>query len=175
MGCVTIVSGSPGSGKSTLCARLAAALDNGLHFETDLFYGFPAHPIDPTRPEAHAQNTTLLRAIGGAAAAFAEGGYAVYLDGIVGPWFLPTLLAALPDSLEVEYVILEVPLPLALARVRQRVGSGESARVAQMHRAFRELGEHAARVLDASAGGPEALEARFHERRASGCFRVARP
>ena len=171
-GSITIVTGCPGTGKTTVAARLASASTRGLHLETDPFYGFPAHPIDPTQPESHAQNTTILRAIGRAAGAFAEGGYDVFVDGIVGPWFLPTFLTEIPAGTEVHYVVLEAPLGQALERVRQRQGSGESAKVEHMHRAFQELGEYAGCALDASRADPATLAERLAERRAAGALRI---
>ncbi|PCL54108.1 AAA family ATPase, partial [Bordetella pertussis] len=47
---IVIVSGPPGSGKTTACGLLAQADPQGLHLPSDLFYGFPAHPIPPYRP-----------------------------------------------------------------------------------------------------------------------------
>ena len=60
---IVIVSGAMGTGKSTLARRLAKASPRGLHLDSDLFYGFPADPIDPATPESHAQNVTMMRAL----------------------------------------------------------------------------------------------------------------
>ena len=91
-----------------------------LHFVTDTFYHFPAHPLDPTTEEAHTQNATIMHAIGRAAAAFVEGGYEVFLDGVVGPWFLPRLVREWDAVARVEYVILQATLAEELARVLRR-------------------------------------------------------
>ncbi len=108
----------------------------GLHFVTDTFYHFPAHPLDPTTAEAHEQNRTVIRAIGRAAAAFAEGGYTVFLDGVVGPWFLPTLVSEWDTVADVEYVILQSTLTEALARVLRRDGVNTSPRVQHARRFY---------------------------------------
>lgn len=173
MASITIVSGAPGTGKTTLARALAAADPQGLHLASDCFYTFPAHPIDPTRPESHAQNTTIVRALGRAAAAFAEGGYGIFLDGIVGPWFLPTLVAELPSEAPLEYVVLRAPLAETLERVRRRDGAGASARVAHMHRAFADLGDYAQHAVDAAAADPAGVLARVREGRARGRFALA--
>lgn len=169
---VTIVTGSPGTGKTTLARLLARQDERGIHLVSDLFYGFPAWPVDPTKPESHAQNTAIIRAVGRAAAGFAESGWPVALDGIFGPWFLPELRAAFPPGLETEYVVLCAPLAVTVARVRERQGSGESARVEHMHRAFADLGALAGHALDTADASPEDLLAAVLEGRRQGRFRL---
>jgi len=167
---VTIVTGAPGTGKTTLSRRLARQDERGIHLVSDVFYGFPARPIDPTKPESNAQNTAIIRALGRAAASFADSGCPVVLDGIFGPWFLPELRAALGSGLETEYVVLRAPAALALERVRD--GPGASARVEHMHRAFADLGPFAGHALDSAGATPEDLLAAFLAGRAEGRFRL---
>jgi cytidylate kinase len=169
---LTIVSGCPGSGKTTLSARLAAATPSGVHLDSDAFYRFPARRLDPTTPESHGQNTTIMKALGRAAGAFAEGGYHVFLDGVVGPWFLSVATLELPFGIEVEYVVLYASLGQVLHRVRKREGPGASARVRHMHRAFSNLDPYASHLLDTSELSAEQVLACFLQRRASGDFVV---
>lgn len=147
---IVIVSGCPGSGKSTLARRLAQSSARGLHLDSDLFYGFPAAPIDPASPEARAQNTTVMRALARSARAFAEGGYDVFLDGVVGPWFLPLFREELRGGPLLAYLVLRASEADALRRVRERDGAGPSARVRRMHAAFADLGELAAHAVETS-------------------------
>lgn len=147
---IVIVSGCPGAGKSTLSRRLAQNEPHGLHLDSDLFYGFPAHPIDPATPEAHAQNAVTMRALARAAGAYAEGGYQVFWDGVVGPWFLPLIREELGGSPRLAYVVLRTSEAEAVARVRARDGAGPSARVRTMHAAFAQLGELAAHAVETS-------------------------
>jgi chloramphenicol 3-O-phosphotransferase len=147
---IVIVSGCPGAGKSTLARQLAQAEPRGLHLDSDFFYGFPAHPLDPATPEAHAQNTVTMRALARAARAYAEGGYQVFWDGVVGPWFLPLIGEELRAGPPLAYLVLRVSEGDAIARVRTRDGGGPSARVRRMFAAFAELGELASHAVETS-------------------------
>lgn len=167
---ITVVTGAPGTGKTRFSRLLAEREPRGIHLVGDVFYGFPAHPVDPTKPESHEQNTVVIRALGRAAGAFAESGWPVVLDGIFGPWFLPELCSVLPSAAPLEYVVLRAPLETCLRRVRERQGQGQSRRVEHMHRAFAELGPFAGHALDAAEGGPEAVLATFLAARATGRF-----
>ena len=174
MASITIVSGCPGSGKTTLAHRLASLAERGLHLLSDTFYQFPARAIDPATPAAHQQNTTVIRAIGRAAGSFAEDEYTVFLDGVIGPWFLPVLARELPDSTPLEYVVLQIELGQALERVRERQGRGASGTVIRMHQEFAELGLLGRCALDTSRLSPAEVLDVFLYRRKRGEFIVSR-
>jgi cytidylate kinase len=167
---ITIVSGGLGTGKTTLSRALAQAEPAGLHLVADTFFHFPAHLLEPTTPESHTQNTTIMKALGRAAAAFVEGGYDVFLDGVIGPWFLPTLLGEWDGVARVEYVLLRATLEEALARVLRRDGPATRARVYAMHEAFTEVEGYAQHVIETTGRVPEEVRAEYIERRRSGAF-----
>jgi predicted kinase len=161
-----IVSGCPGSGKTTLASALAARSGRGLHLLSDHFYRFPAHRIDPTTPASRDQNTSIMKALGCASAAFLEDGWDVVLDGVVGPWFLRTLLQPVPAACSVEYVVLQTAVEHAMARVAERDGASDDARVAHMHRAFATLGPFARFAIDTSERDALAVLEEVQRRRA---------
>jgi predicted kinase len=170
---ITIVTGSPGAGKTTLSRRAAQADPRGLHLVTDVFYTFPAHPISPVLPESREQNAAMIAAATRAAAAFASHGYAVFLDGIVGPWFLPVVAAELASTdVRVEYVVLRVSLAEAVRRATTRAQPGPEAVVRRMHAAFEDLGAYAAHVLDTTDLSIDEAAAELARRRAAGAFRL---
>jgi hypothetical protein len=109
-----------------------------------VFYTFPAHLVSPILPEAHEQNGAVIAAVIRAAAAFATRGYEVFLDGIVGPWFLPVVAAELASTgIPVEYVILQVGRDEAVRRATSRPQPGDEVMVRHMHTEFQNLGEYA--------------------------------
>jgi len=166
---IVIISGSPGTGKSTLAWALSREAPRGLHLDSDLFYGFPATPVDPATPEAQAQNVTVMRALGRSARAFAEGGYDVFLDGVVGPWFLPLLREELHPA-PLAYLVLRASEEDAVRRVRERDGPGPSARVRLMHEAFGELGQYRGHAIETSGRRRREVLAEAREGLGSGRF-----
>lgn len=145
MGRIIIVTGPPGAGKSTVARRLARGTEGPLavHLHTDDFYAYVQKGfVEPWRPESQAQNVTLMNAIAAAAAACAVGGYDVFVDGIVGPWFFePWLSAARRYALDLDYVLLMPDEETAVARGTARTAPGamtDPAVIRQMCRAFRE-------------------------------------
>jgi steroid delta-isomerase-like uncharacterized protein len=170
---IVVISGSPGTGKTTLAAHLAKAEPRGLHVPSDVFYEFPAHPVSPYRPDAQEQNVAVIAALGRTAAAFASRGYEVFLDGIFGPWFLPELTAELRTvDVAVDYVVLRAPVEIALGRVRARVGDGRDHVVRQMHAAFADLGRFGGHAVETGDRRVEEIAAEVARRRAGGEFRL---
>lgn len=170
---VTIVSGSPGSGKSTL-ARLLADQDSvGVHLHTDDFFDYVAHKIDPSQPASATQNAVVLSAYLAAADAFVSGGYHVYLDGVIGPWWFDQIGKTFP---KVELIFLHVDLDIALARTQKRAAdTGVPApehMVREMNKQFAAIHEWGKQRIDVGQLTPQALLEEVVDRRARGMLDV---
>lgn len=142
-GDIVIVSGPPGSGKSTVAAALAGSSDRAVHLESDWFYRcIRSGLVAPHLPGAHEQNSAVMDVATDAAAGFAEAGYAVLWDGVVGPWFLGRIAQRLARrEVVLRYLVLGASRDVAIERVRRRDGSPETSGVATIWDAFADLGE----------------------------------
>lgn len=119
-----VVTGPPGSGKSTVCEALADRWEPSVLVEGDAFFAFLRRgSIAPWLPGAHTQNDTTVRAAAAAAGRFADGGMTVVYDGVIGQWFLATF-AALTGVDAIDYVVLLPPVETCLERVSTRTGHG---------------------------------------------------
>ncbi len=155
---ITIVTGPPGAGKSTVAAALARSSPLGVHLVADQCFRWVVSGfVPPWSPDAEGQNATVIDAVGAAAGRFAEGGYEVVVDGIVGPWFLDRLCRAAGSSAGIlRYVVLRPSREVAVRRAVSRTGGHDltiRAPVEVMYDAFADLGPYETHVVDSSALG----------------------
>jgi adenylate kinase family enzyme len=177
-GSVLILTGPPGSGKTTVAHLVAERFERAVYLESDWFWttivrGF----IPPWQPESADQNRAVLGAVAAAAAALASGGYTVVIDGIVGPWYLSLVADEMRRAgVETHYQVLRPRLDVALARATARKGEErvpghpaltDEEPIRHMWQQFAELGEFERSVIDSSEMDPaetvELVWSRFQE------------
>ena len=148
---VTIVSGCPGTGKTTIARMLAQSTPRGVHIIVDEFFAFLASPVLPTRPEAQAQNATIMRAAARAAAVYVRDGYGVFVDGVIGPWYLDVFRAEIePAVASLHYVVLRAELAETIARGTSRAAPVVEEIIRSMHPKFADLGSLEAHAVSTS-------------------------
>lgn len=158
---VVIVSGPPGSGKTTVSSALASGCERGVHLESDWFFrsirsGFVA----PWLPEAHSQNAAVMVVAADAVAAYADAGYTVVWDGIVGPWFLDRIVQRLgARKIRVQYLVLRPRRDTMLERVRGRDDTAETTDAEALYDQFADLGELEPHVVSSDAPAEQVIEA----------------
>jgi predicted kinase len=177
---IIIVSGPPGAGKSTVARGLAESDASALamHMHTDDMYAYVRKGfIPPWRPESQAQNVVLMKAMAASAAICARGGYAVFVDGIVGPWFLdPWLAAARTHALDLRYIVLRPDEAETVARATARTAPGamtDAAVVRQMCQAFAAFPPPPGHFIDTTGQTADETVARVAAGLDAGDFRLA--
>jgi hypothetical protein len=95
VGELVIVTGPPGSGKSTVCDLLVEKFDSSVLVHGDWFFGlWRRGAIDPWLPEARAQANVAGNAAAATAGIFARSDCLVVYDGVVRPDFADAELPA---------------------------------------------------------------------------------
>jgi predicted kinase len=156
-GSVVMISGPSGAGKSSVARQLAlgSPREHAVHLHTDDFYGAIVKGfIEPFRPEAHAQNIVVVEAFTACAKRFAQGGFEVVVDGVVGPWFIDRWQALARQGFDVHYIVLRPDEPTTLARATARTAPDaltDASAIRQIREGFANLGPFEPHALDTTA------------------------
>jgi cytidylate kinase len=177
MGSLLVVTGPPGSGKSTVSKVLAEQVGPSALVEGDQFFAFLARDaIQPWLAGSHEQNTVVISAAAAATGRFARGGFFTVYDGVVVPWFLATFASA-TGLAELDYVVLMPAAATCVDRVMTRTGHGfrDEAAARKMHDEFTRAHVASRHVLTTGSETVEEIVDRVNEARTAGELRFAVP
>ena len=170
---ILILTGTPGSGKTTAANSIAQLPESPkVHLHSDDFWHFiKAGAIAPWQPEAHKQNSTVMDVLARAASRYAEGGYFVLVDGIIGPWFLDAF-RGIKSTLH--YIVLRPDLDEAIKRCQARGGDTltDPGPISALHQQLGNLGPLERHALSVAEMGPDATCDAIKDAVESGYFRL---
>jgi len=160
-GQLLILTGTPGAGKTTTARSLVESCGQpAVHLHADDFWQFIRNgAVPPYLPEAHRLNEVVMNALCAAAESYADGGYFVVIDGIIGPWFLPAFNAVRHP---LHYIVLRPDLDEAIRRCQLRGGETltDPMPISALHSQFSQLDRLDSHRIDtAGLGRQEILEA----------------
>lgn len=166
-GRMVIITGSPGTGKTTTAAMVAreSDLEKSVHIHTDDFYHYLSKgAISPHLPQSQDQNLIVIEALLEAAKRFVCGGYDVIVDGIVGPWFLAPWIKTAQDGCEIHYIILRADKEETIKRATGRSKLDRDTNielVETMWDQFNHLGRYEANIINTTDCSIEETVARI--------------
>jgi chloramphenicol 3-O-phosphotransferase len=108
-GRIIIISGSPGTGKTSISRKLAekSTYACSVHLHTDDFYGYIKKGYTaPWENGSGDQNEIVMEIIAESAEIFCKNGYDVYVDGVIGPWFIEPWIDISKKDIDVRYIVL---------------------------------------------------------------------
>jgi hypothetical protein len=176
-----LLTGSPGSGKTTVAPLVADRHSPSASLDLDWFFAkLRRGAIEPWKAEAHGQNRVVLTAAAEAVAAFALGGYFTVAEGILYPFMLDLFAdACAPHGITLDYAVLRAPIGVVQRRVvdrkREPLHAGalaDAAVVDDLWFQFERHGVDERHRVDAGARSPEEVAADIDRRMEAGEFRL---
>ena len=152
---IVILSGSPGTGKSTIAQMLAeeSVYDKAVHIEVDDFWqSIRKGYIHPWMDGSGDQNQTVAEAVAAGARVYSQGGYEVFAAGTIGPWFLEPWMDIAKAGADVRYIVLrpdeETTVMRATTRQQREFFPLDVGAIRDVWKSFTNMGRYESFVLD---------------------------
>ncbi len=177
-GTLVLVSGPCGSGKTTVSRLLADGSESpSVHMHTDDFYDYIRKGyIPPWRDDSGDQNETVVKAICACAGEYVLGGYQVYVDGVIGPWFLGPWRELAEKGADLRYIVLRPDKRETMARAAGREQRAEfplkPENVASMWDMFEDLGEYEPNAVNTGGQSPHETAGALRRALKGGLYRL---
>ena len=122
---IVVLSGSPGTGKTTIARMLAenSVLEKTAHIELDDFWEYIRKGYIPPWAGGGGdggQNETVIEAVALSAEKFSQNGYEVFVAGVIGPWFIEPWLEMAHNGIDVRYIVLRPSEATTVSRATER-------------------------------------------------------
>lgn len=176
---IVIISGACGTGKSSVSRLLAetSVYEHAVHIHTDDFYQYIRKGyIAPWLDGSGEQNETMIESAAACAQRFSEGGYEVYVDGVIGPWYLGPWINIAEKGTDVRYIVLRpeerVTIDRAAAREQRAEFPLSSECIEEIWQSFSDLGEYEANAVDTTHHTVDESVLYIQRRLKEGAFRL---
>ena len=176
-----LLTGSPGTGKTTVAPLVADRHEPSVCLDLDWFFAkLRRGALEPWRAEAHAQNRTVLHAAAEASSTFAADGYVCVAEGILYPFMLDLFAeSAAARGVSLHYAVLRAPIGIVQQRVVDRLvepqhagALADAAVVDDLWTQFERQGLAERHLVDAGRRGPQQVAEEIDRRFRAGEFRL---
>lgn len=176
---IVIVSGACGTGKTSIACRLAkySTYACAVHIHSDDFYQYIRKGyVAPWLDGSGDQNEIVIDALVASAKKFSEGGYEVFVDGVIGPWFLAPWRKLAEEGFDIRYIVLrpdeETTISRALERTQRDYFPLKCDDIKNVWNSLSDLGEYESNIVDTTMQTVEESTLHIQKMLQSNAFRI---